>query len=332
MKKKDLRNLSIFLIIMVSLPFWALHTSYTQGIIIRALIYVGLAQSWNIISGYGGQLSLGHACFMGIGAYTSGLLFTNFGITPWIGILPGIGAAVVLSILIGYPCFRLVGLYFALASFTISLILEILARHFSSLTGGDVGLSIQLLGNSPSNFQFSNPLYFYFIGLAIIGFYFWITCRITNSRFGYYLKAIRDDQGAAESMGIDSTRVKLIAFAISAFMAAVIGTFYVQYNLYIDPAAAFGMMQSVEIILAAITGGISSLWGPIIGGLFIMPVGEITNAVFGAGIPGADILVYGLILIFIILYLPKGLVSLPSFFRRKSGRISGAAQKQGFQS
>jgi len=315
--KKDLRNLLIFLVIMGSLPFWTLNTVYYQGIFIRALIYVGLAQSWNIIGGLGGQLSLGHACFLGIGGYTSGLLFEHLGITPWIGGLVGMGAAVVISLMIGYPCFRLTGIYFALASFTVSLILEILARHFDKLTGGDVGLSIRLLGDAPAYFQFSNPKYYYYIGLAIVGFYFLITRRILNSRFGYYLKAIRDDQGAAEIMGVDSARVKLMAFAISAFMAAFVGTFYVQYNLFIDPAAGFGMHQSVQILLASIAGGIGSLWGPVLGGLFIIPVGEITNAYLGKGIPGIDVLVYGAILLIIILYIPKGLISLPNLFQRK---------------
>jgi branched-chain amino acid transport system permease protein len=302
---------------MASLPFWTLGTVYSQGVVIRALIYVGLAQSWNIIAGLGGQLSLGHACFLGIGAYTSGLLFENFGLTPWIGALAGIGAAMLLSFLIGYPCFRLTGIYFALASFTVSLILEILARHFDKLTGGDVGLSIRLLGDAPGQFQFSDPRYYYFIGLAIVSLYFFITQGILRSRFGYYLKAIRDDQGAAESMGVDSARVKLVAFAISAFMAALVGTFYIQYNLFIDPAAAFGMHQSVQILLASIAGGIGSLWGPVIGGLFIIPVGEITNALFGKGTPGIDVLIYGAILAIIILYIPKGLVSLPGLLRRK---------------
>jgi branched-chain amino acid transport system permease protein len=315
--KKDLRNLAIFLIIMGSLPFWALNTVYSQGVLIRALIYVGLAQSWNIITGLGGQLSFGHACFLGIGGYTSGLLFENFGLTPWIGVFVGIGAAVLFSFLIGYPCFRLTGIYFALASFTVSLILEVLARHFDKLTGGDVGLSIRLLGDAPAYFQFSNPKYYYIIGLAIVSFYFLITRWIMDSRFGYYLKAIRDDQGAAECMGVDSARVKLIAFAISAFMAALVGTFYVQYNLFIDPAAAFGMNQSVQILLVSIAGGIGTLWGPIVGGLFIIPVGEITNALFGKGIPGIDVLVFGAILLVIILYIPRGLISLPSLFRKK---------------
>jgi branched-chain amino acid transport system permease protein len=311
---KDFRNWMILLAVLGSLPFWALNTVYYQGIFIRAFVYVALAQSWNIISGLGGQISLGNTCFQGVGAYTCGLLFENLGLSPWIGGLIGIGVAVLLSFMIGYPCFRLSGIYFTLSTFTVSLILEVLARHFDKLTGGDVGLNIRLMGDAPRYFQFSSPIYYYFIALAIISLNFWITQRVLHSGFGYYLKAIRDDQGAAESMGVDSAQVKLKAFAISASMASVAGIFYTQYNLFIDPTV-FGMGQNLQIVLAAIAGGIGSLWGPVVGGLFIIPVSEISNALFGKA--GVDVLIYGTILMVIILYIPKGLISLPSLFRKR---------------
>lgn len=313
----DIRKYLIFLVVMASLPFWVTKDVYTQGILIRALVYVALAQSWNIIGGLGGQLSLGHATFFGLGAYTSGLLLARLGLTPWAGIFVGILVAVVVSLIIGYTCFRLTGVYFALASFTISLVLEIIARHFDKITGGDVGLSLPLLGNSPANFQFSSPIPYYLIGLVMISIFFLITRWVMGSRFGYYLRAIKDDQDAAEAMGVDATRMKLAAYALSALMASIAGVFYIQCNLFIDPATAFGTHQNVQILLASVAGGIGTLWGPIIGGLFLVPIGELTNAYVGKGIVGVDVLAYSVVLIIIILFLPKGLINLPSLFRKK---------------
>jgi len=197
------------------------------------------------------------------------------------------------------------------------LILEIICRSWSSFTGGDPGLQIPLLRNAPAMYQFASPVPYFYIILAIAGLYFLLTRWILHSRFGYYLQALRDDQIAAEVLGINSLFMKLAGFALSAILTALVGTFYAQYVLFIDPASTFGMFVSVKIALAAIVGGAGTLWGPVIGGLFLIPLAELANAQFAAILTGVDTVLYSVVLIVVAIYLPRGLVSLPEFLRAK---------------
>ncbi len=319
--------------VLASLPWWLLNTNYMMGIAIHALSFVALALAWNIISGIGGQLSLGHSAYFGLGAYTSSLLLINLSITPWLGMLVGGIVAALFGLCLGFPAFRLTGVYFKLVTFVSALILEIVARHMSWLTQGDIGLNIPLLRDAPLMYQFESARYFFYLILVLAALYFLVTRWILRNRFGYYLKALRDDQISAEVLGIDSLKGKLTGFALSAFMTALIGTFYTQYTLFVDPAGGFGMFLSVKIALVAIAGGAGTLWGPVIGGMFLIPVAEWSNAQF-QGVTGVDVILYSLVLILISIFLPSGLVTLPGQLRgwwqsRKratalSGRVASA--------
>ncbi len=322
---RDLIAGLVLILVLASLPLWLLTTSYAMGIVIIAMLFVALALSWNIISGIGGQLSMGHGVFFGLGAYTSTLLLVRLGITPWIGMVAGGIVAAFAGVCLGYPSFRLKGVYFKLVTFVSGLILEIVARSWIGFTGGDAGLEIPLQRNAPLMYQFASPIPYYYLILGVAVLYFLISRRILHSRFGFYLQALRDDQVAAEAMGINCLRLKLVGFALSAFLTAVAGTFYAQYMMFIDPASTFGMFVSVKIALAAIAGGAGTLWGPVIGGLFLIPVGELANWQLARAIRGVDVVFYSVVLIVIAVYLPRGLVTLPDFIRQKTGsaRSSG---------
>jgi branched-chain amino acid transport system permease protein len=314
---RDLKAGMVLVLVLASLPWWAIRDSYYLGIAITALTFVALALAWNVISGIGGQLSMGHGAYFGLGAYTSSLLLVRLGVTPWIGMVPGAIVAAIFGLCLGYPSFRLKGVYFKLVTFVAALILEIICRSWSDFTGGDPGLQIPLLRHAPAMYQFSSPVPYFYIILAIASFYFLLTRWILRSRFGYYLQALRDDQIAAEVLGINSLFMKLAGFSLSAILTALVGTFYAQYVLFIDPASTFGMFVSVKIALAAIVGGAGTLWGPVIGGLFLIPLAEVTNAQFAGTLTGVDTLLYSLVLILTAIFLPRGLVNLPDFIRAK---------------
>ncbi len=318
---RDLKVGLILMLVLASLPGWALTSSYSMGIGITALTFVALALAWNVISGVGGQLSMGHGAYFGLGAYTSSLLLVRLGITPWIGMLAGAVVAAIFGLCLGYPSFRLKGVYFKLVTFVSSLILEIICRSWSSLTGGDPGLQIPLLRNAPAMYQFASPLPYFYLILVMASLYFLLTRWLLRSRFGYYLQALRDDQVAAEVLGVNSLYMKLAGFALSAMLTALVGTFYAQYLLFIDPASTFGMFVSVKIALAAIVGGAGTLWGPVIGGLFLVPVAEVSNAQFAATLTGVDVVLYSVVLIVVAIFLPRGLVSLPEFIHAKRQKL-----------
>jgi branched-chain amino acid transport system permease protein len=288
-----------------------------MGIGITALTFVALALAWNIISGIGGQLSLGHGAYFGLGAYTSTLLLVRLGVTPWIGMIAGAVVAAIFGLCLGFPSFRLKGVYFKLVTFVSALILEIICRSWSDFTGGDPGLQVPLLRHAPAMYQFGSPVPYFYIILLIASLYFLLTRWVLRSRFGYYLQALRDDQVASEVLGINTLFMKLSGFALSASLTALVGTFYAQYVLFIDPASTFGMFVSVKIALSSIVGGAGTLWGPVIGGLLLIPVAEVGNAQFTGMLTGIDVVLYSVVLIAAAIYLPGGLVHLPEFIRHK---------------
>jgi len=308
MKHRNAIFLAVLLVLFLMLPWFT--SNYILGVVIRIFMFAALALAWNIIGGFGGQLAFGNASFFGIGAYAAAIGFSTYSISPWIGMLIGGVLAVILSLIIGYPSFRLRGIYFSLCTFAFSLILEVLARHYISFTGGDMGISVPLLGNAPAQFQFESGVPFYYIGLLMVILYVAVCRWIQVSKFGYYLSALRNDQEAAEALGIPSPRIKMYAFMINAFLTALVGTFYVQYTLFIDPQTAFGMNMSVQILLVAIAGGVGHLWGPVVGAFTLVTLGEITNYYLGASIPGIDLIVYAIFLIIIVKALPNGMVGL----------------------
>ena len=268
--------------------------------------YIG--QSWNILGGYAGQFSFGGVMFFGTGAYASTILLTTFGVPPIIGIFAAIFAGAGLGFIVGYMSFRsgLRGSYFALITLAFAELLRVLANSVE-FTGGGVGL---FLTYAPGlhNLQFDTPVGFYYFSLLLLAISILIALWLERSRFGAQLAAIRENQDAAEALGIDTLRCKIYAIMIMGGMGGAAGTFYAQKYLYLDPPIAYSISLSVEMLLVTIVGGMGTVFGPLIGAFVLHIVNEITRHFLDT--PGLSLIVYGVILVLIISYLPNGLMGL----------------------
>lgn len=275
--------------------------------------YIG--QSWNILGGYAGQFSFGGVMFFGTGAYTSSILLITFGIPPIFGIFVAVLMGALLGFLVGYLSFRsgLRGSYFALITLAFAELLRVLANSVE-FTGGGVGL---FLTYAPGlkNLQFVSPTGFYYFSLFLLVISLAIALWLERSRFGAQLVAIRENEEAAEALGIDTLKCKLYAIMIMGGMGGAAGTFYAQKYLYIDPPISYSIALSVEMLLVSIVGGLGTVFGPLIGSVVLHVVNEVARHFIDT--PGLSLIVYGVILIFIISYLPNGLVGL---FRRSRGK------------
>ena len=272
--------------------------------------YIG--QSWNILGGYAGQFSFGGVMFFGTGAYTSSILLTSFGVPPIIGIFAAIFMGALLGLIVGYLSFRsgLRGSYFALITLAFAELLRVLANSFE-FTGGGVGL---FLTYAPGlhNLQFNSPTGFYYFSLVLLVISLAIAMWLERSRFGAQLVAIRENEDAAEALGIDTLKCKIYAIMIMGGMGGAAGTFYAQKYLYIDPPISYSIALSVEMLLVTIVGGMGTVFGPLVGSFFLHIVNEFARHFIDT--PGVSLIVYGFILILIISFLPNGLVGL---FRKK---------------
>jgi len=301
----------VLLIVAVIIPF-AVHEPYVIHISIFIFLMGYLATAWGLV-GQSGQLSFGHVAFLGIGAYTSTVLYQQFGVTPWLGMLAGGGMATAIGFVIGAPTLRLRGVYFALATLVFAYILQIFAFNTRWLgpiwIGGAPGLHITLVngGNAPAVFQFGTKLPFYFIALGMLIGIVSLSYFLNRIRTGYYWAAIRGDQDAAESLGINASRYRLMAFLLSCFLTGLGGTFYAQFILALDPRRVLGLGFSIEIALVGIVGGWQTVFGPMIGSLVLTPIGQAIRARLGATLPGLHLLIYGVILMLFIQFLPRGL-------------------------
>ena len=295
----------VALLILVALP--AVLSSYALTIFILILFYAFLGQAWNIVGGYAGQLSAGHAAFVGIGAYTSALLSTEWGLTPWLGMFVGAALATALGAIIGYLGFRfgLRGFYFVLLTVAFAEVCRILVSNIDAL-GGALGLYITFTGN-PRQFQFQDQRAYYYIALALMLAATGVAALIERRRFGIYLTAIREDEGACEALGVDTFKYKMLAMLVSSFLTGLGGTFYTFYLFSLQPNTVFGIPLSVEIIIRPIIGGAGTLLGPILGSLILTPLGELSRQYFGqSGLHGAHLIVYGVLLVSVVLFLPQG--------------------------
>ena len=305
--------LGALLLFLVALP-----AIFTQPSLIRIMILIMLwsilGLGWNLIGGYAGQVSLGHAIFFGLGAYTSTLLLLKWDISPWIGMFAGALVAALVGVIIGWPSFRLSGHYFAIATIAAGEIFAVIFRNWK-WAGAAVGLYLPIIrGERLATFQFHEfKAGYYYIILTMLLTAALLTYLVEHSRTGYYLKAIREDPDAARSLGIDITRYKLIAMVLSAVVTAMAGAFYAQFVLYISPNTAFPLLFSVQMCLVAVLGGTGTLAGPIIGAAVLIPMAEYTRALLGGQAGGLHLVIYGLLIVLIAIYQPAGLVGL---FRR----------------
>jgi len=295
-----------FLIILIILPFIVKNPFYLD-VLFMMLFYSVVASAWNFIGGFAGQTSLGHTAFFGIGAYTSTLLYLNLGISPWIGMLAGAALAMLVSIAIALPCFKLKSHFFALSTIAFAEVLRLLATYFRGITKGGVGLLISF-EFSWSAFMFRSKVPYIYIALTLLLIVTTVSYLIERSKTGYYLRALREDQDAAESLGVNTSLYKLIALLISVFFVALAGTFYAQYLLFIDPKTVFSFERSINMALFSIIGGVGTVFGPILGAFILTPLDVMLRAWFGNQYYGINYIFYGIILVVVVIYLPSGII------------------------
>lgn len=301
----------------------AIGDQFVYHIFITICLFAGLSTAWNIVGGYAGQLSLGHAMFYGIGGY-AGVILMNMGVSPWIGMFVGAAVAAVVAMVISYPCFRLHGPFFALATIAFLEVFRVLALHFRDLTGGATGLMIELkLGWAWMVFRERLPSLIIAFGLLLVCLA--VAQLIRNHRLGFYLVATRERESAAKAAGVRTVRVRLVAVAISAALAAMLGTFHAMYLTFIEPAAMFSLPFSIQIAMFALIGGIGTVYGPLLGAVLLVPVTEFARAWLGSEALGLHGFVYGAVLILAVLFLPNGIMgALARFAPRPSAPATGA--------
>ena len=282
----------------------ALTERYHHRVLTLVFLWATMGLAWNIISGYAGQISFGHQAFFGIGAYVTVLLTAKLKLTPWLGMLGGVGVAVLAAVLIGTPTFRLAGIYFGLATLAYPLIFRIVMDFL-----GYQEVAIPMMREQPGLFmQFAEPRSFDLLALGILAATLVLSRFIETSRLGYSLRAVKENEQAAEAMGVDSFRCKMIAYMLSAVPAAVAGAVYAHAILFVvTPEAVFGVLVIVQTLTVCLVGGAGTLWGPIIGAAIMIPVSEILDTTMGDRLPGIQGVVYGAALMAVMMYAPEGL-------------------------
>lgn len=299
---------------------------FVMNMVVMIFIYAILTSAWNIIGGYAGQLSLGHASFFGIGAYTVVLLNIKQGISPWLGLIVAIIIAVAGSSIVGWPCFKLKGPFFALSTVAVGEVMRVMAINLTDLTYGSVGISVDL------RFGFANMLFrekwaYLILAFSILAVLLLIIRWIESSKLGYYLVAIREDQDAAASLGVNATKAKLISFAISAAFTAIGGALYAQYILYIDPASVLSANLSLQMVIMAVVGGLGTMWGPLLGAVLMVPLDQFIRAYLGGAVHGLNLVIYSLVLIAVILIIPRGIWPTLSDWIKKNEKSEEQGQK-----
>ncbi|MCG5239426.1 branched-chain amino acid ABC transporter permease [Azospirillum doebereinerae] len=283
--------------------------------LVLILMAAQMGVAWNIVGGYAGQVSLGHAVFFGIGAYTSTMLALSLGLSPWLGWLAGGAVAVLFALAVGWPCFRLKGHYFAMATIAVAEIVQILVTNSDFLEGA-VGLSLPLDRSGLAAMVFLSKLPYYYIILGLLVVTVLVAWAIERSHIGYYFRAIKDEPEAARALGVSLTRYKLIALSVSAFLTAMGGSFYAQKEMFIDPGSVLATSISIKIALVAILGGVGTLLGPVLGAAILITIEEYSRTLFGSTGSGTDMIIYAAMIILVAVFSPSGVLGLLSDLRR----------------
>ena len=306
------------LILFVLVYPWIFTLPFHQHIAILIYTYGLMAVAWNILGGYTGQVSLGNTMFFGMGAYTSTLLLKNYLISPWAGMIVGIVLSIILAIVVGYPCFRLSGHYFAIATIAVGEILYTIVINTQEL-GAAVGIAVPMLPESWINMEFhgTDKITYYYIILSFLAIAMFTVYKIDHSKPGFYFRAIKEDQDGARALGINPTRYKLIAFILSAIFTSMAGTFYAQYVLFIDPYTVIYLMVSITMCLMAVLGGIGTLWGPVVGAVVLIGISESSRLMLGGTGRALDLLIYGFLVIAVAVYQPNGLLGMLAGLQRR---------------
>ncbi len=295
--------------LLFALPLVGLNSFYLH-LFIMIFMHAVMAQSWNVIAGFSGQISLGHGAFFGVGAYATSFFYMQYGVTPWISIFIGMFISGVFAVLIGIPMLRLSGHYFAIATLLIGISFQVVFQRWD-LVGAASGLWVTMTPeDSWMALQFHSsklPYYYIFLIFFLISFFsVWVLSR---SKLGYRLRAIRDDPQAALSLCINVSNYKIIAYVISAMIMAPMGSLFAQYILIIDPDRVFNIEISIIVLLITVLGGIGNVWGPIIGASILIPISEYSRIYLGGTGGAVDLILYGLILMIICVFRPNGLIS-----------------------
>ena len=316
--------LALVIVLLLLVP--ALLPSFLIPVAITVFIYASLALGWNIVMGYTGQLSLAQTLFIGAGAYTPALLFINFKISPWLGMWAGAVVAVALAVFIGYVCFRyrVKGIYFSLVSIAFSQIGLAFVTTFKVLGGAHE--LFWPITRAAADFQFTGDVPFYYIGLVMLGAMTFFAYLLRRTRTGYYFFAIRDNEEAAQAIGINTTKYKIIALALSAFLTSIAGTYWVQYLGMAIAREQMGLDILILLILCALIGGLGSIFGPILGALFVVILGTLLRWYLPMIPGGANVMIYAALLILAILFMPQGIAGL---LGRRFARWGKAASATG---
>ncbi len=292
------------------------HSDFWLGFLITVLLFAVMGMAWNVLGGYAGQFSFGHAAFFGTGAYAAAILQMSWGLNPWLGLIAAAVFGAGAGLVIGYLSFRygLRGSYFALITLAFAEVLRILANS-ADFTGGGVGLYLPPQGGM-AHLQFASKVGYYYVALALAAGSVGVGWALERSRLGAWLAAIRENEDAARALGVDSLSCKLQAIAISGAMTGLAGAFYADYYLYIDPTIAFGPDVSVEVLLAPIIGGLGTVWGPLLGAAALQAAAEFARRLMGDA-PGLSLVFYGALLVLFVRFMPDGLMG---WLRRRPRR------------
>lgn len=305
----------IVLALLCSMPLVGLST-YTMHVFILVIMWSVIGMAWNLLGGYCGQVSFGHAAFFGVGAYSAGIIYYKLGISAWWGLPLSIIVATVFALVIGFICLRLRGPFFALATLAIGVILRVTAENLTGLTQGDLGIMIR-------ERTWVEKTWYYYIILLIAALTFFIVRKVMESKLGYYFVAIREDQDAAESLGINTTLYKTIALCLSGLFTGGAGAFYMNYMGYIDPKVVFALHDiSIVAIMVVMIGGVATYWGPIIGSIIMVLLAELIRSIPHLGVAYQSL--FGTLLIVIIIFLPNGITGdLPKLRKLFRPRVTG---------
>jgi branched-chain amino acid transport system permease protein len=318
---KDLRNVILFVLVVALVPVLT-SSGVVLNFVMTALYACLLAQAWNILGGFGGQFSFGHALFFGTGAYAQAILQLQFNVNAWVALPLAMGASAMVGAWVGALSFRygLKGSYFALVTLAFAEVFRIVALSVP-FTGAGVGLMLPLQ-SSAAAMQFGTRAGFVWLMLGLVALALCVSVWLRHSRFGAYLQAVRDNEDAARAIGVNPFQVKLLATVLSGGLMGAGGAFYVQVFQYIDPGIAYGPHTSVEALVGAIVGGMGTLWGPVVGALALHVLADLTRNLFGQ-LPGINMVIYGAVLMLIVMFLPRGIagsgVSVRTAWQRWTG-------------
>lgn len=294
--------------------------SFSLDILATAFLFGGLATSWNIIGGLGGQFSLGHSVFFAVGAYTAADLYLDFHVSPWLGLVPAALAAAVIAVLVSWPVFRLRGPFFAIATMALTEVFLSMAMYFQDFTGGAEGISIPFHAGV-RNMIFRDRLSYALLMLGYLAVTLLVMAAVTRSRLGYRLLAVRDNEQAAMAAGVDVLRIKLVGMTLSAALTGIGGCLFLFYVRVVDPPTLFSLFDiGVMVAMIALIGGIGTIYGPMLGALLVVPLESELRANLGGMVPGGNLIVLGLVLMLTALFLRRGVVGAARATARRARR------------